>query len=360
MDLSEELLLEIAANIPYESSNWSNLRLVNRRFNQVMATRLLPTKALEIQFPIEDCLHPANANTLDRLKSCRNWSNFVMSQISLLSQRSEHRQLLGITAYLLLMIEHESGMLSAEVVNSLDTPVNEDYFLRLHLIYFSILRHLPADAHKMIRYFTLKLHEKCFPANAFHCVEPSDAQARDEWARKVSHFLFFEANIIMPRFQKMTRMLRSIPDLQHLGDIFELYGPDEPEDVPSYTVFPTLKSGRYLPSTMAFTEAAEVLYGTCFELSSVPQCFVTFEQHQVADDVLTEFAKVEFKEQANGVMELRSQIEAPDGRHVQQIIENLDLKAIRSIVVKQVHRASRMTEFELQEGLSKEIKFLTE
>lgn len=95
-NLSDELLLETVARVPYDAFTWSSISLVNRRFKSIMATNSLPAKAIKIQFSIQHCLLPPGQNDGNRLRLCRSSSIYASSHAAKLSRRRDNRELLGI------------------------------------------------------------------------------------------------------------------------------------------------------------------------------------------------------------------------------------------------------------------------
>lgn len=359
MDLPDEILLEIAARVPFEASTWSNLSQVNQKFNTVMNTKSLPAKAAKIQFPVEDAFVSPELNDSRRLTACKILSEHLSQMAALFSTDEDIQRLIGITI-LLLYAKEIRGRLLPKPTWQQSSPQDSDEYSRAYYIHLSVFRLLPTDIHIMLRYFSLKVYERLYAYNRVLPIlspEPQGGEEKGKWLCDASNFLWFEPTIIMPQFRELNSSLVNLFTAVQENTLQCRTSIDcDLQTLPDGT-YPVLKTDKFLPSAAGIVEAelSRQLY-TNGVWPPLPNHFTTLE----AENGLPESALTEFRGQMKHTREVIAKIEAPDGQYVRNLLDNLDLKSMFSIVVQQANHAFTLSGDALQEALATEVQLLTE
>lgn len=267
MDLSEEPLLEIAARVPYDASNWLNLSLVNHRFNAVMAIDTLPAKAAKVQYSVENILLPPNQNPLKRLRECSTSSEYTSSCAARLCEGRNTRHLMKITMLLLTLMEPESWRPSQAKMEELGV----NYYFLSRVFYFSTLRLLPSKIHDMIRYFTIQAFQQHALSSRVSSMlflpSTSNPQEKGKWLQDVATFLRFEEFTAIPQFTGLETGLSdknfsSVSDVDNELVERQCYTP-----LAEGIILPIIRAGRGLLSAEMLMDAAKLLETTPYKVS---------------------------------------------------------------------------------------------
>lgn len=109
--LSDELLLEIVARVPYNENDWLAMSLVNHKFSNLLATKTLSAKAADIQFPELYKLLSLQETTFEPLQRCKLWSARLERWTKKFKGiAGDRRQLLDIGIALIYSIDLHSNL----------------------------------------------------------------------------------------------------------------------------------------------------------------------------------------------------------------------------------------------------------
>lgn len=357
MDLPVEILTEIIALVPYEISNWSNLRQVSRRFCTIMSTRGLQTRAAKVQF---DLVYELLPELFERspMEPCKYWSSQIRASLEPL------REIEGQAAELVELGVTLIHMITVHILQAIFHVRRDDNEggrqctteVRKQLYFLRLTRLLPSAFNSLVRYSALKLYE-CHYLDAslsFATAQSQNLEADSHAVEQFQTFLDFEHDLTQSPNWACTskyagRYLRYKISLTP-GLAFSPIGPPPGQCLLAEQI------DRYCPSAITTARAMNILQDTSY-------AYPTKQQQTGFPDFYPPLKysgndRMEAAQQMRFTKELRDQIESKDSDYANQISWSLDPKAVKPIMIEQARMIAQMSGEAVQRALFEEIELL--
>lgn len=332
IDLPDEMLCEILTYVPYEHIRWPKLHYVNRRFMRIMSEDLFERKVAAIQFYNLYHLLPDSYTKPNLLYSCKEFQDHVENSMQSLSHiTGQARDLVELGSILACLIPMRIKCAVLEFAAQKDYEVSDP---RVEVYLLRLLRLLPSDVARLLRYSALKSYETRFPGSVASVLNanPQGDEYVSEVLTEVESFLNFEylyTHVDMPLYSGSVQLMEGLVKQALLIE----------------------QTGKYLPSMVMITRA-------CTDLSYTSYAYVTTTHNKLFGPWPYNFHE-EATQQLILTKKLCEDLEAEDGKKIGQILIELDPKILRPIMVEQEQFIADLNSLdELYECLCDEIKLL--
>lgn len=173
-ELPEDILIEIIARVSLvtvkrtrrytlTSTEWTNLKLVNRQFNNIVITKSAQMRAVELQYNLLYQLLPRKQLEENPIMFCKRLLHrfaLTMPWPSKDGSVAEQVVELGVVLFhtLIVYVDHVNG--TALAVTSNNAPRRYELWrIRVQLFYLRLLRLLPTEFSLLLRYCALRMYE---------------------------------------------------------------------------------------------------------------------------------------------------------------------------------------------------------